>query len=248
MHSMPTRIVLAGSVLALGSVGTVSAVHLESAPAPLGTTPGTPLALTPVPAAPATTKAPDVPAPVRVLPTPKDGSTARTKSDERAPLSAEDLVDLAGGPLSKRTVTVAVHQLQDAADSDSDDSDHNSDFDSEDSDTSNDGDAQDFAGQTSWHWSGHTDRWRGRDAQDGRRISNPFRTAQQWRDSGPRSYGVSSGARSSRWESPRESSGRESSGRESSGRESSGRESSGRESSQWDSSDRDYVGRHRADC
>jgi hypothetical protein len=214
MHSMPTRIVLAGSVLALGSVGTVSAVHLESAP--LGTTPGTPLALTPVPATPATTKAPEALAPVRVLPTPKDGSTARTKSDERAPLNAKDLVDLAAGPLPKRTVTVALHQIEDAAASDSDDSD--SDSDSEDSDSGDGEDTQDFAGQTSRHWSGHTDGWRGHDAQDGahwgRRISNPFQAAQQWRDSGPRSYGVSSSARSA----------------------------------QWDSSDRDYVGRHRADC
>ena len=214
MHSMPTRIVLAGSVLALGSVGTVSAVHLESAP--LGTTPGTPLALTPVPATPATTKAPEALAPVRVLPTPKDGSTARTKSDERAPLNAKDLVDLAAGPLPKRTITVALHQLEDAADSDSDDED-------EDSDSSDGEDTQDFAG--------HTDGWRGHDDQDGsrwgRRISNPFQAANQWRDSGPRSYGVSSGARSAQWDSRRESR---------------------QESPRWDSSDRDYVGRHRADC
>jgi hypothetical protein len=232
MHSMPTRIVLAGSVLALGSVGTVSAVHLESAP--LGTTPGTPLALTPVPATPATTKAPEALAPVRVLPTPKDGSTARTKSDERAPLNAKDLVDLAAGPLPKRTVTVALHQIEDAADSDSDDED-------EDSDSSDGEDTQDFAGHTSRHWSGRTDGWRGHDAHDGsrwgRRISNPFQAAQQWRDSGPRSYGVSSGARSAQWESRRESR-----------QESPRLESSRMESSQWDSSDRDYVGRHRADC
>jgi hypothetical protein len=229
MHSMPTRIVLAGSVLALGSVGTVSAVHLESAPAPLGTTPGSPLALTPVPATPATTKAPEVPARVRMLPTPKDGSTARTNSDERAPLNARDLVDLAAGPLPKRTVTVALHQIEDAADSDSDDSDYD-DSDSADSDyhTSDDEDARDFAGRTSRHWSGHTDRWRGRDAQDGshwgRRVSNPFQAAQQWRDSGPRSHGVSSPGESARGESARG------------------------ESAQWDSSDRGYVGRHRADC
>ena len=232
MHSMPTRIVLAGSVLALGSVGTVSAVHLESAPAPLGRTPGTPLALTHVPATPATTKAPEALAPVRVLPMPKDGSTARTRSDERAPLNAKDLVELAAGPPPKRTVTVALRQLEDAADSDSDDSE-DSDADSEDSDSSDDEDTQDFAGHASRHWSGHTGGWRGHDAQDGshwgRRISNPFQAANQWRDSGPRSYGVSSGARSAQWESPR-------------------RESPRRESSQWDSSDRDYVGRHRADC
>ncbi|MCU1655300.1 MAG: hypothetical protein JWQ60_6449 [Pseudonocardia sp.] len=231
MHSMPTRIVLAGSVLALGSVGTVSAVHLESAP--LGTTPGTPLALTPVPATPATTKAPEALAPVRVLPTPKDGSTARTKSDERAPLNAKDLVDLAAGPLPKRTVTVALHQIEDAADSDSD-------SDSEDSDSGDD--TQDFAGHTSRHWSGRTDGWRGHDAHDGsrwgRRISNPFQAAQQWRDSGPRSHGVSSGARSAQWESRQESP----------RWESSRMESSRMESSRWDSSDRDYVGRHRADC
>jgi hypothetical protein len=236
MHSMPTRIVLAGSVLALGSVGTVSAVHLESAP--LGTTPGTPLALTPVPATPATTKAPEALAPVRVLPTPKDGSTARTKSDERAPLNAKDLVDLAAGPLPKRTVTVALHQIEDAADSDSDDPD---DEDS-DSDSGDDEDTRDFAGHTSRHWSGHTDGWRGHDAQDGsrwgRRISNPFQAANQWRDSGPRSYGVSSGARSAQWDSRQESP----------RWESSRMESSRMESSQWDSSDRDYVGRHRADC
>ncbi|MDT7665138.1 MAG: hypothetical protein QOD04_4694 [Pseudonocardiales bacterium] len=241
MHSMPTRIVLAGSVLALGSVGTVSAVHLESAP--LGTTPGTPLALTPVPATPATTKAPEALAPVRVLPTPKDGSTARTKSDERAPLNAKDLVDLAAGPLPKRTVTVALHQIEDAADSDSDDSDSED----SDSDSGDDEDTQDFAGHTSRHWSGRTDGWRGHDAQDGsrwgRRISNPFQAAQQWRDSGPRSYGVSSGARSAQWESRQESP-----RWVSSRTESSRMESSRMESSQWDSSDRDYVGRHRADC
>ncbi|MDT7686643.1 MAG: hypothetical protein QOG57_6953, partial [Pseudonocardiales bacterium] len=131
----------------------------------------------------------------------------------------------------------ALHQLEDAADSDSDDSDSED----SDSDSGDDEDTQDFAGQTSRHWSGHTDGWRGQDAQDGSRwgrISNPFQAAQQRRDSGPRSYGVSSGARSAQWESRQESP----------RWESSRTESSRTELSQWDSSDRDYVGRHRADC
>jgi hypothetical protein len=222
MHSMPTRIVLAGSVLALGSVGTVSAVHLESAP--LGTMPGTPLALTPVPSAPASSKTPEAAAPVHVLPTPSAGSTARTKPDERAPLNAKDLVGLAAGPLPKRTVTVAVHQFEDA-DADADDSD--SDSDDSDADDS-DSDARDFAGQSGRDWSGHADGWRGGEARDrshwGRRISNPFQAGQQWQDGGSRPYRVSPGARPSRSESAQW------------------------ESAQWDSSDCDYVGRHRADC
>ncbi|HEX4356605.1 MAG TPA: hypothetical protein VH141_03735 [Pseudonocardia sp.] len=111
MSSMPTRLVLAGSVLALGSVGTVSAVHLESAPTPFGTTPGTPLALTPGTAAPpAPSLAPPATAPAPAPPASGKSSRSVKSTDPLSPVSAKDLVNLAKEP--KRAVTVAVDDLQ----------------------------------------------------------------------------------------------------------------------------------------
>ncbi|HWN33309.1 MAG TPA: hypothetical protein VNP03_11220, partial [Pseudonocardia sp.] len=128
---MPTRLVLAGSVLALGSVGTVSAVHLESAPTPFGTTPGRPLALAPsTPAPPAPSLAPPAMAPTPTPPASGNSSGSARSTDPLPPVSAKDLINLAKGP--KRAVTVAVDDLERTASkygaaTDADDSDSDSD-------------------------------------------------------------------------------------------------------------------------
>jgi hypothetical protein len=219
MPSMPTRLVLAGSVLALGSVGTVSAVHLESAPTPLGRTPGTPLALSPsTPAPPAPSLAPPATAPTS--PPPASGKSSRTapRSDLLGPVGAKDLVNLAKGP--KSAVTVAVDDLQrtvskvsDATDADDTDADYSDGW-ADDSDSvrrivvrgprSGDSDQadRDFARQVVRRWAEHSadsprpgragcDTDGGR-ASWGRRISNPFQDGQAWRGGGSeRSWGWS---------------------------------------------------------
>jgi len=109
MHSTPTRVVLAGSVMVMGSVGTVSAVHLQSAPLPFGPASGTPRALSPA------TPAPQTPplAPPAVVPAPAPLAPGTTSSAEshRAPVSARDLINVATAP--KRAITVAVHDAED---------------------------------------------------------------------------------------------------------------------------------------
>jgi hypothetical protein len=109
MHSTPTRVVLAGSVLVMGSVGTVSAVHLQSAALPFGPASGTPRALSPA------TPAPQTPplAPPAVVPAPAPLAPGIPSSAEphRPPVSARDLINVATAP--KRAVTVAVHDAED---------------------------------------------------------------------------------------------------------------------------------------
>ena len=206
MPSMPTRLVLAGSVLALGSVGTVSAVHLESAPTPFGTTPGRPLALAPsTPAPPAPSLAPPAMAPTPTPPASGNSSGSARSTDPLPPVSAKDLINLAKGP--KRAVTVAVDDLERTASkygaaTDADDSDDSvSDSDSvrrvvvrgpryDDSDQA----GRDFARQVIRQWSersadtsgpGRADcRTDGGQASWGQRISNPFQAGQAWRGGG----------------------------------------------------------------
>lgn len=212
MSSMPTRLVLAGSVLALGSVGTVSAVHLETAQ--VRTTPGTPLALAPAtPAPPAPSLAPPATAPAPTPP-PSGNTSGPTPSDGlRAPVSAKDLADLAKGP--KRAVTVAVDDLErtvsDATDTDTDaDTDDDSDSDpvrrivvrgprDDDSDQA----GREFARQVIRQWAGRsTDsnradsdrvdcRTDGGQADRGRRTGNPFQASQAWRGGSEPSWGWS---------------------------------------------------------
>ena len=112
MHSMPTRVALAGSVLVLGSVGTVSAVQLQSAPSPLGMIPGAALALSPAPTAPQSSS-PTLSAPADIAPAPERTPAAAPHS---LPRSAKDLAELAG-PLPRRTVSVAVREAEDAVES-----------------------------------------------------------------------------------------------------------------------------------
>lgn len=110
MHSTPTRVVLAGSVLVMGSVGTVSAVHLQSAPLPFGPASGTPRALSPATPAPQT---PPLAPPAAVpAPTPLAPGISSSAEPHRSPVSARDLINVAKAP--KRAVTVAVHDAEDA--------------------------------------------------------------------------------------------------------------------------------------
>jgi len=109
MHSTPTRVVLAGSVMVMGSVGTVSAVHLQSAPLPFGPASGTPRALSPATPAPQT---PPLAPPAAVpAPAPLAPGTASSAEAHRPPVSARDLINVATAP--KRAVTVAVHDAED---------------------------------------------------------------------------------------------------------------------------------------
>lgn len=111
MHPIPIRLALVSSVLMMGSVGTVSAVSLQSAPAPLARVPGTPQALAPhrVGLAP---RLPDA-----APPTPTDlGSTAPAAALPPASrpgpvLDARGLVNLATSPLRKGAVKVPVSGL-----------------------------------------------------------------------------------------------------------------------------------------
>jgi hypothetical protein len=110
MHSTPTRVVLAGSVLVMGSVGTVSAVHLQSAPLPFGPASGTPRALSPATPAPQT---PPLAPPAAVpAPTPLAPGISSSAEPHRSPVSARDLINVAKAP--RRAVTVAVHDAEDA--------------------------------------------------------------------------------------------------------------------------------------
>ena len=248
MSSMPTRLVLAGSVLALGSVGTVSAVHLESAPSPFGTTPDTPLALTPGTAAPpAPSLAPPATPPAPAPPASGKSSRSVQSTDPLSPVSAKDLVNLAKGP--KRAVTVAVDDLQRSvsnygAATDATD-DYNSGTDGDDSvrrivvrgpryDDSDGADGadgadsarRDFARQVARRWSERGDSGRGNcdtdsgDSRWGRRISNPFLASQEWRAGGSE---PSRGWSASHYDSAHHHGGGDSMG------------------------SRDYVGRHRAE-
>ena len=210
MSSMPTRLVLAGSVLALGSVGTVSAVHLESAPTPFGTTPGTPLALTPGAAAPpAPSLAPPATAPTPTPPASGKSSGSVKSTDPLPPVSAKDLVNLAKGP--KHAVTVAVGDLARSVSNNAtateatDDSDNGSDDWADGTDSVrrivvrgpryDDSDGaysarRDFARQAVQRWSERADSGRGNcdtdsgDTHWGRRNSNPFLASHEWRTGG----------------------------------------------------------------
>ena len=208
MSSMPTRLVLAGSVLALGSVGTVSAVHLETAQ--VRTTPGTPLALVPAtPAPPAPSLAPPATAPTPTPPASGNTSGPAPSDGLRTPVSAKDLADLAKGP--KRAVTVAVDDLErtvsNATDTDSTDADADDDSDSDPvrrivvrgpRDDDSDQAGREFARQVIRQWAGRSTDSNGADcrtdggwADRGRRISDPFRASQAWRGGSEPSWGGS---------------------------------------------------------
>jgi hypothetical protein len=113
MHATPSRVALAGSILVLGSIGTVTAVDLQSAPTPLGKTSGTLLALTPAPTAPHT-PADEATDPIHH---PTHSVSDRSSRPDRAdaPVKAKDLVKLGTAPLSKHAVTVATEDVEPAA-------------------------------------------------------------------------------------------------------------------------------------
>jgi hypothetical protein len=128
MHPTPTRITLAGSILVLGSLGTMSAVNLTSSPSPLGAIPGAPQAMSPMqvlrpdegdrPAAPEKA-APSIPPALA-----RTRSVPDTKPGARLPVSAHDLVGLATGtlehavlvPLDDLTRALPVHDVVKALD------------------------------------------------------------------------------------------------------------------------------------
>lgn len=109
MHPIPTRIALASSVLVMGSVGTVSAVSLQSSPSPLDRIPGTPQALSPpgatprLPAEPGAEAAPG--APDMDVPTATEGARGNSTVD------AGDLINIATSPLRTGAVAVPVDDV-----------------------------------------------------------------------------------------------------------------------------------------
>jgi hypothetical protein len=110
MHPTPTRLALAGSILVMGSVGTVSAVSLQSAPAPLARVPGTPQALAAhrVAPAPRLDAAPSSPTDLAPI---APALTSPPASRPGPVLDARHLVDLATSPLPGGVVRVPVSGL-----------------------------------------------------------------------------------------------------------------------------------------
>jgi hypothetical protein len=118
MQYTPARRALAGSVLVLGSVGTVSAVHLEAAQVP-STQDGRSAAAMAPPALPDTrTATPDSSSPTldaTAASKPSRGhrSTTRRKSGSTdRPVTSRDLIDMAHGPRGTASVVVPVHDLE----------------------------------------------------------------------------------------------------------------------------------------
>lgn len=107
MHPVSTRIALAGSVLVMGSVGTVSAVNLQSAPAPMVPNAGIPGALAPLGTPPPLPPAQAVPGPPAALPEAVPPATNARRGGSGV-LGTDDLVAIAKGPLQGRLVTVPV--------------------------------------------------------------------------------------------------------------------------------------------
>lgn len=116
MQYAPARRALAGSVLVLGSVGTVSAVHLDAAPVPASPDGRSAAAMAP-PALPDTrSAAPDAPsldAPAASAPAHSGrASTPRRSRSSDRPVSTRDLIDMAHGPRGGDAVLVPVHDIE----------------------------------------------------------------------------------------------------------------------------------------
>jgi hypothetical protein len=128
MHPTPTRITLAGSILVLGSLGTMSAVNLTYSPSPLGAIPGAPQAMSPMqvlrPDEGDRPAAPEEAAPSTPPALAQTRSAPDTKPGARLPVSAHDLVGLATGtlehavlvPLDDLTRALPVHDVVKALD------------------------------------------------------------------------------------------------------------------------------------
>lgn len=108
MHPLPTRIALAGSVLFLGSISTVSAVNLQSSPSPLGTVEGIPQAMPSKGAGGPAIHSPEAPqasAPYLEAPSAPAPESAPTRPStsgpDRRPATARDLVAAAGKPVAR---------------------------------------------------------------------------------------------------------------------------------------------------
>jgi hypothetical protein len=112
MHSTPTRIVLAGSILFLGSLSTVSAVSLQSLPSSLSALPRQPVALTPPGAPKPGTEPPRaLPAPPVEAPLAEPSSPSNQHDAHQPPVNAHDLVNMATAPLN-HTVVAPVHKVE----------------------------------------------------------------------------------------------------------------------------------------
>ncbi|WP_028936063.1 hypothetical protein [Pseudonocardia spinosispora] len=107
MHPLPTRIALAGSVLFLGSISTVSAVNLQSSPSPLGTVEGIPQAMPSKGAGGATTQSPaEPPASAPYLaapeaPAPEAAPSRPSAPPVQLPATARDLIHSATKPVTR---------------------------------------------------------------------------------------------------------------------------------------------------
>jgi len=111
MHPTPTRLALAGSILVMGSVGTVSAVSLQSAPAPLARVPGTPQALAAHRVAPAPRLHDAAPSSTTDLVPIAPAVASPPASRPGSVLDARGLVNLATSPLPGGVVKVPVSGL-----------------------------------------------------------------------------------------------------------------------------------------
>lgn len=126
MHPLPTRIALAGSVLFLGSISTVSAVNLQSSPSPLGTVEGIPRAMPSKGAGgPATQSPVEPPASAPYLaapeaPAPEAAPTRPTAPPVQLPATARGLINSATKPITRtlaaplatvRRTTAPVHKV-----------------------------------------------------------------------------------------------------------------------------------------
>lgn len=118
MQHAPTRRALAGSVLVLGSAGTVSAVHLDSAQLPAGPDGGAPAAMAPpaLPDAWPTILGPQTPSVEESTisaPSPGDRTSTRSSSaTSDRPVSTGDLIDMANGPRGRESVVVPFHDVE----------------------------------------------------------------------------------------------------------------------------------------
>ncbi len=100
MYSAPGRMALAGSVFVLGTVGTVSAVHLGSPRVPQGTS----TELSPLPVRQPATE--PVARPPSASPVPRSAPSTRPRVDGSSTVSTRDLVELAAGPDPRHSVVV----------------------------------------------------------------------------------------------------------------------------------------------
>lgn len=115
MQYVPARRALAGSVLVLGSVGTVSGVHLDSVGVPAGSDGRPSAALAPSAGPGIPGKAPDVLTPAPAAPSASHAARPSARVSSRSadrPVTGRDLIDIAHGPRGGGSVVFPVHDIE----------------------------------------------------------------------------------------------------------------------------------------